>query len=160
MHKAAVYVMLSILSGVAAAVIMLSIPRPATASTRPAVYRPDHLVYGSYDPVTGQIICSDLYTCRHELGHWQDAELGHPSVYPGWQDVVCKIYREAETKPALTRLDMFIASYPGVCGNSMLIVAGYEPHGGYQELYADIYAVYGGEVEQIPERVRAFYKAK
>ena len=113
---------------------------------------------GSFDPDTGQILCSDPDTCNHELGHWYDASLGHPSCYPQWQNTICTSFAQAERSNHPTDFDQYILSFPGICGNKMLVVPGYAPWGGYQELYASIYDRADGNIGLIDPKIQKFFQ--
>lgn len=103
-------------------------------------------VRGSFDPATGQILCSDAYTCKHETGHWIDRSLGYPSVHPAFQAAVCAV-------DGSDAFSQWVQSFPGVCSNPILRVPGYADWGGYQEIYADIYAVW-----DVPAEFAIYYK--
>ncbi len=110
---------------------------------------------GFYNSVSNALYCNDAYSCRHEIGHRMDDDLGHPS-------------RSGEFAHAI-RLYLYVELHKEPVSNFAMGVLVYLPRMGYgaerfpimttgqEELYADMYAWVDGDIEELPERFREFY---
>ena len=118
----------------------------------------------NYNIWTGEIICDNRMDCLHEQAHKMDADQGWISKsdefkfaidthrYVAWDCIECR--------DEYSEMVMF---FPGI-GNARL--PEYNPFndgfwrggwGGYDELYASIYAKSGGDSMRIPDIFQPFY---
>lgn len=118
---------------------------------------------GMYNPITGQIRCTDRLSCLHELGHKADHNSGWISQSKDWRTAVAGwrlfLYDHPEARDTH---HAEIREYPGI-GSSLwqetnpltwsFWSGGW---GGYREFYADCLMWYPTE-EEMPVALRGFY---
>jgi hypothetical protein len=118
----------------------------------------------NYNFITHTFYCDSARGCRHEIGHWMDDEMGHPSRSIEFSDAL-KLYLYLEFGNSLaqrTDLDSdawFIFNYRGLLsyddrykafGNEMFSSP-------IEELYADLYLYADGDVDAMPPGFQRFY---
>ncbi len=110
---------------------------------------------GFYNFASNTLYCNDTYSCRHEIGHRMDDDLGHPSRSGDFAHAI-QLYLYVELhKEIVPDFAMGILVYPPMMShwNKRFPVL----TSGQEELYADMYAWVDGEIEELPEIFREFY---
>lgn len=117
--------------------------------------RSNFYVYG-----WGLIHCTDEYTCLHEAGHRLDDELGNISRSKEFGDFL-KVYVATHLDGDLEKnwLAYRILTYDGILNYSEQYYSGRERLSNpIQELYADIYGWFDGDITAMPVEFRRFYE--
>ena len=104
---------------------------------------------GFYDSVTGWLECGSEFVCWHEYGHKLDDTLGNPSA--------TQEFKDAFEKFSLTTNGALLKGSLDYQANGSLYYRIYLKFHYYKEAYADIYKVYGGRIEWMPEYLQEFY---
>jgi hypothetical protein len=121
-------------------------------------------IAGFYIPILNRIVCSDKHTCLHETGHSIDYRRGHISQSYEFAETV-QIFRiVSNTNNTVDEMSYRIRKFPGIGSDyeqttcRLFIKCEPEGWGGYSELYAEIYAMADGNINNIPEVFRPFYE--
>ncbi len=116
---------------------------------------------GFYVPVLDVVVCKDAYTCLHEEGHKIDNGRSETREFSN----AVQIFRiVADTNNAVDEMSYRIRKFPGIGSEHeqttcrIFIKCEPEGWGGYSELYAEIFAMAGGNLDNIPEIFRPFYE--
>jgi len=107
---------------------------------------------GLYNPITDLIWCSNESSCLHELGHKLDRHAGwisHSERFGSAVEMYVFIEIYSESPPS--RLVHRILSLPGTLRRSGITA---DPQA---EMYATIFELSDGKVENMPEIFREFY---
>jgi hypothetical protein len=116
---------------------------------------------GFYVPVLDVVVCKDAYTCLHETAHGFDNSRSETQEF---RDAVQLFRIVADTNNSVDEMSYRIRKFPGIGSEHeqttcrIFIKCEPEGWGGYSELYAEIYAMLGGNIDNIPEVFRQFYK--
>jgi hypothetical protein len=118
----------------------------------------------NYNFISHTFYCDSARGCRHEIGHWMDDELGHPSRSIEFSDAL-KLYLYLEFGNSLAQ-NAPISEHAWLVMNYVGLLSydpRYKPPGiemfssPIEELYADMYLYADGDVDAIPPGFQKFY---
>lgn len=121
---------------------------------------------GWYDPITGVMHYTDDWSRLHELGHQLDHVLGDISQGKEFRRAV-EIYNQVQWQLPADLRDANawrIGHFPGINAPRDRVSQVYSDAfwqggwGGYRELYAELWAMAGGEIHNVPVSLRVFFK--
>ena len=115
---------------------------------------------GMYNGISGALYCASSRACWHEIGHKMDDNLGYPSRSAEFGDTV-RFWLILSMPMGLDDIDKQILFQDGLLSYSRgFTVYGLERFSSPQaELYANLFSLFEGNVEAIPEPFRKFYSA-
>jgi hypothetical protein len=106
--------------------------------------------HGFYEPITNTLYCRSDFMCLHEQGHKLDDEhdwISKTQEFKKAFEKYSKTYNGARLKVYidwLAKRDFY---------NRIYFKLNY-----YQEAYAEIYQIHGGNIEWMPEYLQEFYE--
>lgn len=105
------------------------------------------------------LICNNGYSCIHEVGHRMDDDLSRPSKSEEFGNALRVTLIYSAKTDDWNEYSKLILTYGGVLQyNQSYSVTGVERFSSPQEeLYADIYRLSGGNVDNIPVQLQSFY---
>jgi len=112
---------------------------------------------GWYDFNTGQVHCLDKQVCLHELVHKFDWESKDYQISESqeFKSAVAYYYTGLLDKKNLTWFENYVLTFPGVGGEYLDYGVG--GWGGFNELYAEIFAVTTYYNIEMPKEFEPFY---
>jgi hypothetical protein len=118
-------------------------------------------INGFYVPFLDIVVCKDSYTCLHETAHGFDNGRSETREFAN----AVQLFRiVADTNNSVDEMSYRIRKFPGIGSEfeqttcRIFIKCELKGWGGYSELYAEIYAMAGGDIQNIPEIFRPFYE--
>jgi hypothetical protein len=118
-----------------------------------------------YNPVTDAIACSTEFYCWHEKRHQLDRNYRFVSTTKEFKSVIQSYLETCDLYDLHNTYCGYIAMFPGIlipkvkCEYCTIFdTAYYGGWGGYSELYAELYALADGTIENLPLELQQFYE--